>query len=135
MTMSDPIADMLTRIRNASRARHPSCEMPTSRMKVAIAGVLRDEGYIESFEERGEGVHKVLRVYLRYAPGGRGRDPIMMGVKRISKPGLRVYAQASNIPRVFGGLGTAILSTPQGVMSGNKARRLNVGGEVLAHVW
>jgi len=133
--MSDPIADMLTRIRNSSQARHASCEMPTSKMKVAIAEVLRDEGYIESFEERGEGIHKVLRVYLRYAPGGRGRDPIMMGLKRVSKPGLRVYARAGNIPRVFGGLGTAIMSTPRGVISGNKARRLNVGGEVLAHVW
>ena len=135
MSMSDPIADMLTRIRNASRARHPSCEMPASRMKRAIAEVLRDEGYIESFEERGEGVHKVLRVYLRYAPGGRGRDPVLLGIKRISKPGLRVYARSSQIPRVFGGLGTAILSTPQGVMSGKRAQSVKVGGEVLAHVW
>jgi small subunit ribosomal protein S8 len=135
MSMSDPIADMLTRIRNASQARHPSCEMPYSRMKRAIAEVLRDEGYIDSFEERGEGVQRVLKVYLRYAPGGRGRDPILLGIQRVSKPGLRVYARSSNIPRVFGGLGTAIMSTPQGVMSGNKARRLNVGGEVLAHVW
>ena len=135
MSMSDPIADMLTRIRNASRARHPSCEMPYSRMKQAIAEVLRDEGYIDSFEERGEGVHKVLRVHLRYAPGGRGRDPILMGIERVSKPGLRVYARASEIPRVFGGLGTAILSTPRGVMSGTRARHLKVGGEVLAHVW
>jgi small subunit ribosomal protein S8 len=135
MTMSDPIADMLTRIRNASQARHPSCDMPHSRMKAAIAEVLRDEGYIESFEERGEGVQRVLRVYLRYAPGGRGRDPVLMGITRVSKPGLRVYARSTGIPRVFGGLGTAILSTPQGVMSGNKARRLKVGGEVLAHVW
>jgi small subunit ribosomal protein S8 len=135
MSMSDPIADMLTRIRNASRARHPSCEMPTSRMKRAIAEVLRDEGYIDSFEERGEGIHKVLRVYLRYAPGGRGRDPVLLGIKRISKPGLRVYARASQIPRVFGGLGTAILSTPQGVMSGKRAQSVKVGGEVLAEVW
>ena len=135
MSMSDPIADMLTRIRNASRARHPSCEMPASRMKRAIAEVLRDEGYIESFEERGEGVHKVLRIYLRYAPGGRGRDPVLLGIKRVSKPGLRVYARASQIPRVFGGLGTAILSTPQGVMSGKRAQSARVGGEVLAHVW
>jgi small subunit ribosomal protein S8 len=135
MSMSDPIADMLTRIRNASRARHPSCEMPASRMKRAIAEVLRDEGYIESFEERGEGVHKVLRVYLRYAPGGRGRDPVLLGIKRVSKPGLRVYARSSQIPRVFGGLGTAILSTPQGVMSGKRAQSVKVGGEVLAHVW
>ena len=135
MSMTDPIADMLTRIRNASQARHPSCEMPFSKIKSAIAEVLRDEGYIDSFEERGEGIDKVLRVHLRYAPGGRGRDPILMGLKRISKPGLRVYARSSGIPRVFGGLGTAIMSTPQGVMSGNRARRLKVGGEVLAHVW
>jgi len=133
--MTDPIADMLTRIRNASQARHSSCEMPFSKIKSSIAEVLRDEGYIDSFEERGEGIDKVLRVYLRYAPGGRGRDPILMGLKRISKPGLRVYARSSGIPRVFGGLGTAIMSTPQGVMSGNRARRLKVGGEVLAHVW
>ena len=135
MTMSDPIADMLTRVRNASRARHPTCEMPYSRIKHAIAEVLRDEGYIDSFEERGEGINKVLRVYLRYAPGGRGRDPILMGIKRISKPGFRVYARSTAIPRVFGGLGTAILSRPQDVMSGTRARRLKVGGEVLAHVW
>jgi small subunit ribosomal protein S8 len=135
MSMTDPIADMLTRIRNGSRARHASCEMPYSRMKHAIAEVLRDEGYIDSFEERGEGIHKILRVYLRYAPSGRLRDPILMGIKRVSKPGLRVYAGADEIPRVFGGLGTAILSTPQGVMSGTRARRLKVGGEVLAHVW
>ena len=90
---------------------------------------------LAAFEERGEGIQKVLRVHLRYAPGGRGRDPILMGIKRISKPGLRVYARSTAIPRVFGGLGTAILSTPQGVMSGTRARRLKVGGEVLAHVW
>jgi small subunit ribosomal protein S8 len=135
MTLSDPIADMLTRIRNASLARHPSVEMPTSRMKRAIAEVLREEGYIEDFEERGEGVHRVLRVQLRYAPGTRGRDPVLMGIKRISKPGLRVYTKADQIPRVFGGLGTAVVSTPQGVMSGTRARRLKLGGEVLAHVW
>jgi small subunit ribosomal protein S8 len=135
MSMTDPIADMLTRIRNASQARHVSCEMPYSNIKAAIAEVLRDEGYIESFEERGEGVQKILRVHLRYAPGGRGRDPILMGLKRVSKPGLRVYARSTAIPRVFGGLGTAIMSTPQGVMSGTRARRMKVGGEVLAHVW
>ena len=135
MTMSDPIADMLTRIRNASTARHPSCEMPASRMKLAIAEVLRDEGYIESYEEKGEAPHKILRVYLRYVPGTRGRDPVLMGLKRVSKPGLRVYTSADRMPRVFGGLGTAIVSTPRGVMSSKKARRINVGGEVLAQVW
>src|SRR6266516_463685 len=92
MSMTDPIADMLTRIRNASQARHSSCEMPHSRIKASIAEVLRDEGYIDSFEERGEGIHKVLRVYLRYAPGGRGRDPVLMGIKRVSKSGSRRQA-------------------------------------------
>jgi small subunit ribosomal protein S8 len=135
MSMTDPIADMLTRIRNAARARHPSVEMPTSRMKRAIAEVLRDEGYIEGFEERGEPPHRVLRVHLRFAPGTRTRDSVLTGIKRVSKPGLRVYTKANQIPRVFGGLGTAVLSTPRGVISGAKARRLNVGGEILAHVW
>lgn len=135
MSMTDPIADMLTRIRNASLARHASVDMPTSTVKVAIAAVLRDEGYIDSFEERGEVPRRTLRVHLRYAATNRGRDPILAGIKRISKPGLRVYTKADRMPRVYGGLGTAILSTPQGVMTGAKARRLNVGGEVLAHVW
>lgn len=133
--MTDPIADMLTRIRNASQARHSSVEMPTSRLKWAIATVLKDEGYIDGFEEKGEAPHRVLKVALRYAPGTRGRDPVLMGIRRISKPGLRVYSKSTEIPRVFGGLGTAILSTPQGVMSGTRARRMKVGGEVLAHVW
>ena len=135
MSMSDPIADMLTRIRNASLARHVSCEMPFSKIKVSIAEVLRDEGYIESFEERGEGIQKVMRVYLRYAAGGRGRDPILMGIARVSKPGLRVYSPSTEIPRVFGGLGVSIMSTSRGVMSGGQARKLRVGGEVLCHVW
>ena len=133
--MTDPVADMLTRIRNASRVGHPYVEMPTSKIKVAIAEVLRDEGYVDTFEERGEGVHRVLGVNLRYAPGTRGRTPVLMGIKRVSKPGLRVYTKAATIPRVYGGLGTAIVSTPQGVMSGSRARRLNLGGEVIAHVW
>jgi small subunit ribosomal protein S8 len=135
MTLSDPIADMLTRIRNGSTAGHAFVEMPTSKIKVAIAEVLRDEGYVDSFEEKGEGIHRTLRVSLRYAPGTRSRAPVMMGIKRISKPGLRVYTKATTIPRVFGGLGTTIVSTPQGVMSGSRARRLNLGGEVIAHVW
>ena len=135
MTMSDPIADMLTRIRNASRARHPSCDMPYSRIKGAIAEVLRDEGYIDSFEERGEGIQHVLRVYLRYAPGGRGRDPILMGIERISKPGLRVYAKATGLPKVLGGLGIAIISTSQGLLTDRQANQKGVGGEVLAYVW
>ena len=133
--MTDPIADMLTRIRNASLARHASVEIPHSKIKRAIAEVLRDEGYIDSFEERGEVPRKVLRVQLRYAPGSRTKQPILTGIKRISKPGLRVYTRATDMPRVFGGLGTSIVSTSQGVMSGARARRMKVGGEVLAHVW
>lgn len=135
MSVSDPIADMLTRIRNASQAGHSTVEMPTSRIKRDIAVVLRDEGYIDSFEERGEEPKRVLRVTLRYASSARGRQPVLVGIKRISKPGVRVYRKAMSIPRVFGGLGTSIVSTPQGVMSGQRARRLNVGGEVLAQVW
>jgi len=135
MTMSDPIADMLTRVRNASRARHASCDMPFSKIKLAIAEVLRDEGYIESFEERGEGISKVLRVYLRYAPGGRGRDPILMGIKRISKPGLRRYTKRVDIPLVLDGMGLVIMSTPKGLMSGKEAYKRNLGGEVVCEVW
>ncbi len=135
MSMSDPIADMLTRIRNGAQAGHPYVEMPGSRMKRAIAEVLRDEGYIESFEDKGEVPHRVLRINLRYTVGTRLRQPILTGLRRVSKPGLRVYAKASHIPRVYGGLGTAILSTPRGVLSGAQARRLKVGGEVVAHVW
>src|SRR3712207_3261864 len=106
--MTDPIADMLTRIRNASLARHTSVEMPASKIKRAIAEVLRDEGYIDSFDERGEGPTRVLRVQLRYATGGRAKQPILSGIQRVSKPGLRVYTSATQMPRVFGGLGTAI---------------------------
>ena len=135
MSMTDPIADMLTRVRNASAANHPSVEMPASKVKLAIAKVLRDEGYIDAFEERGEGPQRVLKITLRYSANNRGREPVLTGIRRVSKPGLRVYAKATAVPRVQGGLGTAILSTPQGVMSGTRARRLNVGGEVLAHVW
>ncbi|MBI2756125.1 MAG: 30S ribosomal protein S8 [Chloroflexi bacterium] len=135
MSMSDPIADMLTRVRNASLARHSSVEMPASKVKRAIAEVLRDEGYIDAFEERGEGATRVLRLTLRYAVGTRGRDPVLSGLRRISRPGLRVYTKSDAMPRVYGGLGTAIVSTPRGVMSGDRARRMKVGGEVLAHVW
>ncbi|MCC6176737.1 MAG: 30S ribosomal protein S8 [Chloroflexi bacterium] len=132
MTMTDPIADMLTRIRNGLVARHPSVEMPASKMKVAIADVLREEGYIKGYAVNGEGVARKLRVDLRYA--GKS-DPVVTGIRRVSKPGLRVYAGADEIPRVFGGLGIAIMSTSRGVMSGSQARRQRVGGEVLCHVW
>lgn len=135
MSMTDPIADMLTRIRNASAAGHPSVEMPTSKMKRAIAEVLRDEGFIDSYEERGEAPHRVLKVTLRYATAGRLREPVLTGLRRVSKPGLRVYSRSTEIPRAFGGLGATILSTPRGVMSGARAKRMNVGGEVIAQVW
>ena len=132
MTMTDPIADMLTRIRNGSRAGHPVVEMPSSTHKVAVAEVLRDEGYIKGFSVQGEGPKKTLRVELRYT--GK-QEPVLTGLRRVSKPGLRVYTDADHVPRVYGGLGTAILSTSRGVMSGAKARRMHLGGEVLCHVW
>ena len=135
MSMTDPISDMLTRIRNATRVHKKTVAMPASKVKLAIAEVLRDEGYIDSFEEKGEIPRKVLKIVLRYAPGRGGKDPILMGIRRVSRPGLRVYTGAQDMPRVFGGLGTAIVSTPKGVMSGSKARRLKIGGEVVAHVW
>jgi small subunit ribosomal protein S8 len=130
--MTDPIADMLTRIRNGFQARHQTVEMPTSKLKVAIAEVLRSEGYIKGFSVQGEGPKQILRVDLRYADKN---EPVVTGLKRISKPGLRVYAGTDQIPRVYGGLGVAILSTSKGVMSGAQARRQRLGGEILAHVW
>jgi small subunit ribosomal protein S8 len=130
--LTDPIADMLTRIRNAVRARHPLVEMPSSRMKTAIAEVLRDEGFIRGFDVVGAGPKKKLRVLLAYR---QNRDPRLLGLRRISKPGLRVYVKRDEIPRVYGGVGVAVLSTPKGVMTGDRARRENVGGELLAYVW
>jgi small subunit ribosomal protein S8 len=130
--MTDPIADMLTRIRNGLQARHAAVEMPTSKIKVAIAEVLKDEGYIKGYSVGGEDTIKTLKVELRYV--GKN-EPVLSGIKRISKPGLRVYAGSTEIPRVFGGLGVSILSTSRGVMSGGQARKQRVGGEVLCHVW
>jgi len=130
--MTDPIADMLTRVRNAYTARHESVSIPASNLKARIAAVLKDEGYISDFSLVGEGPKRMLRLELKYV--GK-KEPVLSGLKRVSRPGLRVYRPAAAIPRVFGGLGTAIVSTPQGVMSGRRARKLNVGGEVLAEVW
>jgi small subunit ribosomal protein S8 len=130
--MTDPIADMLTRIRNGVHAKHDAVSMPSSKIKVAIAKVLREEGFVRDFEVDQEGGRPMLRVHLNYT--GR-KDPVLTGIKRVSKPGLRVYVQKREIPRVFGGLGVAILSTPQGVMTGKSARQKNVGGEVLCYVW
>jgi small subunit ribosomal protein S8 len=130
--MTDPIADMLTRIRNGLQSRHAAVEMPASKLKSAIAEVLRDEGYIKGFATTGEGATKTLKVELRYV--GKN-EPVLSGLKRVSKPGLRVYSAATDIPRVFGGLGVAIISTSRGVMSGAQARKLRVGGEIICHVW
>jgi small subunit ribosomal protein S8 len=132
MTMSDPIADMLTRIRNGVSARHDSVRMPSSKLKIAIAKVLREEGFIKDFEVTQEGSRAFLKVDLSYT--GR-KEPVLSGIKRVSKPGLRVYVQKREIPRVLGGLGVAILSTPEGVMTGQHARQKSVGGEVLCYVW
>jgi small subunit ribosomal protein S8 len=123
---------MLTRIRNGIQARHQAVEMPASKMKAAIAEVLKDEGYIKAYSVSGEGPKRTLKVELRYVSKN---EPVLSGLKRISKPGLRVYAGSDEIPRVFGGLGVAVLSTSRGVMSGGQARRQRIGGEVLCHVW
>jgi small subunit ribosomal protein S8 len=132
MNVSDPIADMLTRIRNASRARHTEVVVPASRTKREIARILKDEGFIEDFEEVRDGAHADLRIRLKYVGG---KAPVVSGLKRISKPGLRVYAAKTEIPRVLGGLGLVIVSTSQGIMTGAQARKAQLGGEVLAYVW
>ena len=132
MPVTDPIADMLTRIRNAQVARHDYTDVPTSTLKVAVAHVLKREGYIKDFEQTGEGIKTAIRVHIAYT--GK-RQPAISGLDRISKPGLRVYSGHGEIPRVYGGLGIAILSTPQGVMTGKDARKRGIGGEVLCYVW
>ena len=133
MTMSDPIADMLTRIRNANTAKHDTVDVPSSKMKLAIAQILLDEGYIKKFDIIEDGEFKTIHITLKY--GADKNAKIISGIKRISKPGLRVYAGKEELPRVLGGLGIAILSTNQGVITDKKARELGVGGEVLAFVW
>ncbi len=132
MTMTDPIADMLTRIRNATAAQHDHVNVPASKMKAAIAKVLREEGFIRDYETFEEGPRRFLRIHLNYT---QDRDPLLSGLKRVSKPGLRVYVQKREIPRVYNGLGIAILSTPKGIMSGQQAWRQRTGGEVLCYVW
>ena len=133
MTMSDPIADMLTRIRNANTAKHDTVDVPSSKMKLAIADILLKEGYIAKYDVLEEGHFKTIRITLKY--GADKNEKIITGLKRISKPGLRIYAGSQEIPRVLGGLGIAILSTNQGVITDKEARKLHVGGEVLAFVW
>lgn len=133
MAISDPIADMLTRIRNANTAKHDTVDIPSSKIKVAIADILVNEGYIEKYDMVEDGNFKTIRVTLKY--GADKNEKVITGIKRISKPGLRVYAGKDEIPKVLGGLGTAILSTNQGVITDKEARKLQVGGEVLAFVW
>ncbi|WP_026516589.1 30S ribosomal protein S8 [Butyrivibrio sp. MC2021] len=133
MAMNDPIADMLTRIRNANTAKHDTVDVPSSKMKLAIANILLEEGYIKKLDVVEDGAFKTLHITLKY--GADRNDKVITGLKRISKPGLRVYAGKDELPRVLGGLGIAILSTNQGVVTDKKARELQVGGEVLAFIW
>ena len=133
MVTSDPIADMLTRIRNANTAKHDTVDIPSSKIKVAIAGILVDEGFIEKYDIIEDGSFKTIRVTLKY--GADKNEKVITGIKRISKPGLRVYAGKDEIPSVLGGLGIAILSTNQGISTDKEGRKRQVGGEVLAFVW
>jgi small subunit ribosomal protein S8 len=132
MQLSDPIADMLTRLRNGLLARHPSVDIPHSNMKEQIAQILKDEGFIRNVQVLREGAKATLRVDLKYTPA---RRPAMTHLRRISKPGLRVYTGKDRIPRVLGGMGVVILSTPRGIITGQHARRLGVGGEVVCEIW
>ena len=132
MVINDPIADMLTRIRNALVARHDAVTIPASNMKKAIAKILLDEGYIKSFDFIDDGLQGQIKIVLKYA---QGKESVIKGLKRISKPGLRVYAKNDEIPKVLGGLGIAILSTSKGVMTDKEARNAGIGGEVLAYIW
>jgi len=132
MAQTDPIADMLTRVRNACRAHHDQVEIPASRLKLDIAKILRAEGYIQKYELRDDNKQGVLVLTLKY---GAGRQPAIVGLRRISRPGRRVYVGARRVPRVMGGLGTVVVSTPKGPMTGREARRQGVGGEVLLYVW
>lgn len=133
MSMSDPIADMLTRIRNANTAKHNTVDVPSSREKVAIAEILIKEGYVNGYEILEDGVKKTMRITLKY--GKDKNEKVIGGIKRISKPGLRVYAGVDDMPKVLGGLGTAIVSTNKGIITDKEARKLGVGGEILAFVW
>ena len=132
MTMTDPIADMLTRIRNANTAGHDTVEIPASKMKKSIAQILKDEGFITDFEVIEDGKQGIIKVTMKYAAN---KEKVISGIKKISKPGLKVYAKAEDVPRVLGGLGIAILSTSKGVISDKEARKLGIGGEVICYVW
>ena len=132
MVMTDPIADLLTRIRNANLVHHDKVEIPASKIKRAVVQILKDEGFVKDFELLSDGKQGILRVSLKYGPE---RDRVITGIKRISKPGLRVYAKKEQLPKVLGGLGIAIISTSQGIMSDKQARKSGLGGEVIAFVW
>jgi small subunit ribosomal protein S8 len=132
MNISDPIADMLTRVRNAMLARHPKADVPASKLKSEIARILKEEGYILNYKLTEEGAKKFIRVYLKYTPANQ---PVVSRMERVSRPGCRVYVGKDDIPRVLGGLGINILTTPRGVMTGAAARKAGVGGEVLCQVW
>jgi small subunit ribosomal protein S8 len=132
MTTSDPIADMLTRVRNALSARHAKVDVPASRLKTELARILKDEGYIANYKLTEDGSQKSIRIYLKYTTGNM---PVISRIERVSRPGCRVYVGSKEVPRVLGGLGVNILTTPRGVMTGKMARKEGVGGEVLCHVW
>ncbi len=132
MVLTDPVADMITRIRNASSVKHESVDIPCSKLKVEVARILKEEGYIREYKVIEDDKQGILRIYLKYGPN---KEKVLSGIKRISKPGLRVYANKEEIPRVLGGLGIAILSTSQGVMTDRAARKSNIGGEVICYVW
>ena len=132
MTMTDPIADMLTRIRNANTVGHDTVDVPASKMKKSIAEILADEGYIKGFDVIDDNKQGTIRIEMKY---GAGKERVISGIKKISKPGLKVYAKAEDVPKVLGGLGVAIISTSKGVISAKEARKLGVGGEVICYVW
>ena len=132
MTMTDPIADMLTRIRNANTVGHETVEIPASKMKKSIAEILKEEGYIEDFDIIDDNKQGIIKITMKY---GANKEKVMTGIKKISKPGLNVYAKANDVPRVLGGLGIAIISTSKGVVSDKEARKMGVGGEVICYVW
>lgn len=132
MVMTDPIADLLTRVRNANSARHEVVEVPSSKVKKAVANILLEEGYVKGIEEYSDGVVPMMRIALKY---GSSKERVITGIKRISKPGLRVYCRAEEVPKVLNGLGVAVISTSQGVLADREARKLGLGGEVICYVW
>ncbi|MDD4565663.1 MAG: 30S ribosomal protein S8 [Eubacteriales bacterium] len=132
MTMTDPIADMLTRIRNANTVGHSTVDIPASKMKKSIAGILTDEGYIKGFDVIDDNKQGIIRIQMKY---GTDKERVLSGIKKISKPGLKVYAKSDGVPKVLGGLGVAIISTSNGVISDKQARKLGVGGEVICYIW